>query len=58
MLSAVGHAVAVSPDIALMRAAAQPVVDGGVEDQADHPALAAAPLTQPENVDQWVDCSE
>ena len=46
MLETVGNAVAVSPDIALMRAATgQPVVHRGVEDQTHHPPLGPAPMS-------------
>ena len=47
MLQTVGQPVAVSPDISLMRAAQQPVVDRGMEDQADHATLGPADMIVP-----------
>ena len=45
MLETVGNAVAVSPDIPLMRAAGRnAVVDRGVEDQTHHPPLGPAAM--------------
>ena len=48
MLSAVGNAVAVSPDIALMRAAnANQWTTRGVEDHPDDPTLGPTAMTLP-----------